>query len=205
VAEPETSQPAPRGDRAPNSGRGSGPGGYSWKAILLAALGIYALLLIIQNSKHVSVSFVFFSQKTRVIYLVLLCMALGALITWLIPRMRHGHDKKKRSSAKGADAKTGRRTGPGGISWKTIMLAALGIYALLLVILNGKTVRLDFVLFSEKTRVIFLVLLSMALGALIVLLARRMRRGRKERPSALPPASPAADDPPASAAGTGEK
>ena len=86
MAEPETSQPSAQSDRAAKKPwHGSGPGGYSWKAILLAVLGIYALLLIIQNSRSVSVSFVFFSQRTRVIYLVLLCMALGALITWLVP------------------------------------------------------------------------------------------------------------------------
>jgi uncharacterized integral membrane protein len=168
---------------------------------LLAALGIYALLLIIQNSRQVSVSFVFFSQETRVIYLVLLCMALGALITWLVPRMRQGRKKKKRSSSAAAtDAKRG--SGPGGISWKAILLAALGIYALLLIILNGKSVRLDFVFFSERTRVIFLVLLSMALGALIVLVVRRMRKGREKRSTAAA-AGPPPDDTPAPGAETG--
>ena len=182
MAEPETSQPtAPSDPGGRKPYHGSGPGGYSWKWILLAALGVYALLLIIQNSKHVSVSFVFFSQKTRVIYLVILCMALGALITWLIPRMRHGRDKKKRSSPKSGDAKTEQRSGPGGISWKAILLAAAGIYALLLIILNSKKVSVDFVFVSPRTRVIFLVLLSMALGALITWLVPRMRRGRKDR------------------------
>ena len=163
---------------------GSGPGGLRWKAIILAALGIYALLLIIQNSRSVSVSFVFFSHRTRVIYLVLLCMALGALIMWLVPRMGTGRkEKRSPSDAKRADRKAREGSGPGGISWKTIILAALGIYALLLIILNSKTVPVDFVFFSQRTRVIFLVLLSMALGALIVWLVPRMRHGRKEKQS----------------------
>ena len=177
MAEPETSQPAaPRDRAAKKPWEGSGPGGFSWKAIILAALGIYALLLIIQNSKSVSINFVFFSQRTRVIYLVVLCMALGALIAWLLPRMRQGR-KEKRSSS---DSKRADR-GQGGISWKAILLAAAGIYALLLIILNSKKVSVDFVFVSPRTRVIFLVLLSMALGALITWLVPRIRRGRKER------------------------
>ena len=201
MAEPETSQPAAPSDPAVKKPwQGSGPGGFSWKAIGVAALGIYALLLIIQNSRSVSVSFVFFSQRTRVIYLVLLCMALGALIMWLIPRMRQGRKEKRSSSAGGTDAKSGQGSGPGGISWKTIALAALGIYALLLIILNAKTVSLDFVFFSHKTRVVFLVLLSMALGALIMWLVPRMRHGRKQESPVPAPTSPRDDDTPASGA-----
>jgi uncharacterized integral membrane protein len=177
LAEPETSQPAAPSNRAAKRRwEGSGPGGLSWKAILLAALGVYALLLIIQNSRSVSVDFVFFSQQTRVIYLVLLCMALGALIAWLVPRMRQGRNAKRSSS----DSKRADR-GQGGISWKAIVLVALGIYALLLIILNSKKVSVDFVFVSQRTRVIWLVLLSMALGALIAWLVPRMRRGRKEK------------------------
>ena len=110
MAEPETSQPAAPSDPAVKKPwQGSGPGGFSWKAIGVAALGIYALLLIIQNSRSVSVSFVFFSQRTRVIYLVLLCMALGALIMWLIPRMRQGRKEKRSSSAgEGPTRKAGK-------------------------------------------------------------------------------------------------
>jgi uncharacterized integral membrane protein len=201
LAEPETSQPAAQGDRAAKKPwQGSGPGGFSWKAIVLAALGIYALLLIIQNSRSVSVSFVFFSQRTRVIYLVLLCMALGALIMWFIPRMRHGRKERRSSSAGRTDTKTGPGSGRGGISWKAVVLVALGLYALLLIILNAKTVSLDFVFFSHKTRVVFLVLLSIALGALIMWLVPRMRHSRKEKSPASAPASSPRDDPPASGA-----
>jgi uncharacterized integral membrane protein len=78
---------------------GSGPGGISWKAIILAALGIYALLLIILNSKTVPDDFVFVSQRTRVIFLVLLSLALGALISWLVPRMQHSRKENRSTSA----------------------------------------------------------------------------------------------------------
>ena len=94
--------------------------------------------------------------------------------------------------------KAERGSGHRRISWKAIILAAVGIYALLLIILNAKTVSLDFVFFSQKTRVIFLVLLGMALGALIMLLVPRMRHGRKEKRSTSAPVSPPRDDTPAS-------
>ena len=68
-------------------------------AIILVALGIYALLLIILNSKSVSVDFVFVSQRTRVIFLVLLSIALGALIAWLIPRRRQSRKERRSTSA----------------------------------------------------------------------------------------------------------
>jgi len=89
-AEDQTVEVASDKPAAPTKkrGAGGGPGGYSWKAILLAALGVYALLLIIVNSKRVDVNFVFFHAKTRVIFLVLLSMGLGALLMWLAPRMR---------------------------------------------------------------------------------------------------------------------
>jgi uncharacterized integral membrane protein len=157
VAEPEKSQPAERE-------------GFSWKAILVAALGIYAGLLIVLNSKSVSVNFVVVTGKTRVIFLVLLCIALGALITWLVqrrPRRRRRHRKSEQA-----------REERGGVSWKAILLAAVGIYALLLIILNSKKVSIDFVVFTTKTRVVFLVLISIALGALIMWLIPRMWRRR---------------------------
>ena len=159
MAEPQAQQQAERG-------------GWNWKAILLAALGIYAVLLIVLNRKTVSVDFVVFSEKTRVIWLVLLGIALGALIVWLVPRLRR---RRRRKSPQTAD----ERGGVAGVSWKVILLAALAIYAVLLIVFNSKTVSVNFVFITEKTRVIWLVLLSVALGALIMWLVPRIRRQRK--------------------------
>ena len=159
MAEPQAPQPAERQ-------------GWSWKAILLLALGVYALLLIILNRKTVSVDFVVFTEKTRVIWLVLLSIALGALIMSLAPRLRR---RKRRKSAETTD----ERGGVAGVSWKVILLAALAIYAVLLIVFNSKTVSLNFVFVTEKTRVIWLVLLSVVLGALIMWLLPRIRRQRK--------------------------
>ncbi|HXY86036.1 MAG TPA: LapA family protein [Gaiellaceae bacterium] len=71
-----------------------GVAGFSWRTIVLVLLGIYAVLLIVVNSKRVNVDFVFFHAATRVVWLVLLSMALGALIMWLIPRFRHKRPDK---------------------------------------------------------------------------------------------------------------
>jgi uncharacterized integral membrane protein len=171
--------------------QGSGPAGLSWKAIVLAALGVYALLLIIRNSKTVSVNFVFLSTQTRLIWLVLLSMALGALIMSLIPRWRR-HRQGKHSTQAGAEPgkKFWQGSGPAGLSWKAIIGAALGIYALLLIILNSKTVSVDFVFLSTQTREIWLVLLSMALGAFMMwLIPRWRRRHRAEHQTATPATS----------------
>jgi len=205
VEDSETSQPAPQTDQATKKRReGSGPGGFSWKTIALLALGIYALLLIILNSKSVSVDFVFVSQKTRVIFLVLLSVALGALIMWLIPRTRRRRkERPSRSSSEQAATRSEDKGVKEGLNWKAIILAALGIYALLLIILNSKTVSVNFVFVSQKTRVIFLVLLSIALGALLVWLVPRMRHRGKEKPSTPSSASPPSDEAPASPADIG--
>jgi len=79
-----------------------------------------------------------------------------------------------------ADGQKPARSGDGKtrVSWKTIVLAILAVYALVLIVLNSKQVKVDFVFFHTRTRVFFLVLLSMALGALIMWLVLRSRRRR---------------------------
>ena len=185
MAEPKTSQPATQHDQTTKKAwQGSGPGGLSWKAIVLGALGIYAILLLVLNSKQVSVDFVFASAETRKIWLVLLSMALGALVVWLFPRWRRRRRRRKGSS--GGSDEPGKDfwhgSGPGGLSWKGIVAGALGIYAILLIILNSKQVSVNFVFFSGRTRLIWLVLLSMALGGLIMALVPRWRRRRADHP-----------------------
>jgi uncharacterized integral membrane protein len=83
--------------------------------------------------------------------------------------------RKRRKSSEPAD----ERSGVAGISWKVILLAALAVYAVLLIVFNSKTVSVNFVVITEKTRVIWLVLLSVALGALIMWLLPRIRRQRE--------------------------
>ncbi len=68
----------------------------------------------------------------------------------------------------------------GGIPWKGILTVVAAIYAVVFLILNDDNVEISFVLFTARTSLFFLILLSMALGAALALLGpalwRRHRR-----------------------------
>ena len=57
-----------------------------WKLILWGALALYAVLFLLVNSDKSDVNFVFFTVRTRLIWLILLSMALGALLATFVPR-----------------------------------------------------------------------------------------------------------------------
>ena len=57
-----------------------------WKLVLWAAIAIYAVAFLLLNSSKQEVSFVFFSVNTRLIWLILLSMALGAVLASILPR-----------------------------------------------------------------------------------------------------------------------
>jgi uncharacterized membrane protein len=48
-----------------------------WTFVALAALGLYALLLVILNDEKTNINFVFFSTSIRKLVLILVCLALG--------------------------------------------------------------------------------------------------------------------------------
>jgi len=57
-----------------------------WKLILWGALALYAVLFLLVNSDKSDVNFVFFTVRTRLIWLILLSMALGAVLASILPR-----------------------------------------------------------------------------------------------------------------------
>ena len=57
--------------------------------------------------------------------------------------------------------------------------AAIALYALLFLVLNDKKQSVDFVFFTVNTRLIWLILLSMALGAALAVIGPRWWRSRK--------------------------
>lgn len=57
-----------------------------WKLVLWAIIAIYAVAFLLLNSSKQEVSFVFFSVNTRLIWLILLSMALGAVLASILPR-----------------------------------------------------------------------------------------------------------------------
>ena len=64
-------------------------------------------------------------------------------------------------------------------NWTLIVFAVVGVYALLLVILNDEKVKVDFVFFSASIRKLVLIILCLALGFVGGLLFDRWRITRK--------------------------
>jgi uncharacterized integral membrane protein len=57
-----------------------------WKLVLWAIIAVYAVAFLLLNSSKQEVSFVFFTVNTRLIWLILLSMALGAVLASILPR-----------------------------------------------------------------------------------------------------------------------
>ena len=68
-----------------------------------------------------------------------------------------------------------------GIPWKMVLWVAIALYALVFLLLNDKKQSVDFVFFTVKTRLIWLILLSMALGAALAVIGPRWWRSRRRR------------------------
>lgn len=75
-----------------------------------------------------------------------------------------------------------RQTYQPGLWSRLIAIAAIGLYALLFVVLNTRTVKVSFVFANLKVSLIWVILLSLvagvALGVLLSQLHRRRQRGR---------------------------
>lgn len=59
---------------------------FPWKLVLWGAIALYALAFLLLNDKKQTVDFVFFTVNTRLIWLILLSMALGAALALIVPR-----------------------------------------------------------------------------------------------------------------------
>ena len=57
-----------------------------WKLVLWVAIAVYTLVFLLLNDERQDVSFVFFTIRTRLIWLILLSMALGAGLALVGPR-----------------------------------------------------------------------------------------------------------------------
>lgn len=71
--------------------------------------------------------------------------------------------------------------GARAIPWKLVLWAAIALYAVLFLLLNGKKQTVNFVFFTVNTRLVWLILLSMALGAALALVGPRWWRSRKRQ------------------------
>lgn len=66
-----------------------------------------------------------------------------------------------------------------GVPWKVVLLAVLAVYAVVFLLVNSETQDVNFVFFTVRTRLIWLILLSMALGAALAVVAPRYWRSRR--------------------------
>ena len=62
--------------------------GTPWSLILFGVLGVYVVLIALLNSDKVKVDFVFFSAQIRLLFLILLCLAIGFGAGWVFEKMR---------------------------------------------------------------------------------------------------------------------
>jgi uncharacterized integral membrane protein len=59
---------------------------FPWKLVLWGAIALYALAVLLLNDQEAQVNFVFAKITTRLIWLILLSMALGAALALIVPR-----------------------------------------------------------------------------------------------------------------------
>ena len=71
----------PQGDRPETASRP-----IPWRLVLGGAVALYALAFLLLNDSKQSVDFVFFTVNTRLPWLILLSMALGAVLALVVPR-----------------------------------------------------------------------------------------------------------------------
>ena len=61
-----------------------------WSLIVIAALAVYAILILLLNREEVSISFVLFSTRISKLVLILLCLGIGFVGGYLFDRWRTG-------------------------------------------------------------------------------------------------------------------
>ena len=62
--------------------------GIPWKLVIWGAIAVYAAVFLLMNAERQDVSFVFFTVRTRLIWSILLSMALGAALAFAAPQWR---------------------------------------------------------------------------------------------------------------------
>ena len=80
------------------------------------------------------------------------------------------------------------------IPWRRIAFIAVAVYAVLFLLLNDDRVGVSFVLFTAHTSLIFLILISMGLGAALALFGPALWQRRKRRGAEVAGEQPGADD-----------
>ena len=77
--------PPPLGDRPEQSARE-----IPWRLVAWIAIAVYTVVFLLLNDERTDVSFVFFTIRTRLIWLIVLSMLLGAALAEILPRWWRG-------------------------------------------------------------------------------------------------------------------
>jgi uncharacterized integral membrane protein len=75
----------------------------------------------------------------------------------------------------------GRESFQPGLWLRIVLIGLVAVYALLFVVLNTHRVKVSFVFTSTKVSVIWVILLSLAVGVVLGVLASQLRRHRHRR------------------------
>ena len=80
--------PAPRPGEKPRKER-------TWRFYAAIAIGIVALVFIVQNSQEVEVDFIVATTSTPLYFILVITFALGALAGWLWPHVRRDRRRER--------------------------------------------------------------------------------------------------------------
>jgi len=93
-----------------------------------------------------------------------------------------GPERRSKRPGLSARLERTRQTYQLGLWSRLIAIAAIGVYALLFVVLNTHRVKVSFVFASTRVSVIWVILLSLGVGVVLgVLLSQLHRRGQRGR------------------------
>ena len=81
----------PRGDHSEQGSRE-----IPWRLVAWVAIALYTVVFLLLNDERTDVSFVFFTVRTRLIWLIILSMLLGAALAEILPRWWRGRRNRSR-------------------------------------------------------------------------------------------------------------
>ncbi|HEX2389000.1 MAG TPA: LapA family protein [Solirubrobacterales bacterium] len=67
----------------------------TWRFYAAIAIGIVALVFIVQNSQEVEVDFIVATTSTPLFFILIITFALGALAGWLWPHVRRDRRRER--------------------------------------------------------------------------------------------------------------
>jgi len=90
--------------RRPNSGQANEHRRFYAQLIALALLVAYAVAFILENSRSVSVHFVFGTAHASLVWVILLSLAVGLLGGLLLPRLERRWRRRSREGSEPSDS-----------------------------------------------------------------------------------------------------